>query len=188
MRQRGFTLIEVTIVAAIAAAMLAAAVAFSQSQHARSLRASVQAFDGLIHNAQAVAATSGNGATVVVASRGPAGSRLYLYAGRPNAPQTMAAQGPPLDIDAVGVEATLGTSPFALFFNGARHVSGLAGYPDLSTGAPSFSPVSAEPACPTAGRYTVTLTVGQTADVRTFACSVAAATSTDAIGTPPPPP
>lgn len=187
-QQRGYTVVEVAIVVAIAAALLCSGGAFWMGQQGGALRSSVQLFDGVVRQARAVAATSGNGATVVFAARAGSGTTLYVYAGRPNAPESMAAQGPPVEIAASASEAALGDVPFSIFLNGAGHAAGLGGYPDLRSGTPAFAPVAAEPSCPPSGSYGVRLSVGPHSESRSLACSLTVLGSPDPVATPPPAP
>ncbi|HEY5257487.1 MAG TPA: type II secretion system protein [Candidatus Baltobacteraceae bacterium] len=84
--QRGFTLIEMVVVAAILA-LLATVAVISLAQRPGALESAVNGFDASLAAARAIAASSGNGATLVFAARTPAslpGYTLTVYRGRPN--------------------------------------------------------------------------------------------------------
>jgi len=185
MGQRGYTLVELAIVVAIASMVLLSGGALWMGRRADALGTSVQLFDGVLHHAQALAAASGNGATIVVAPRAD-GATLYVYAGRPNVPGSMAEQGPPVDIEAGVREPVLGSPPFSVFLNSAGHATGLAAYPDYSSGSAVFAPVAAEPACPGSGGYTLVFSSGGASESRSLACSVSAPGAPDPVSSPPP--
>jgi len=150
--QRGFTLVEVLVAVGIVA-MLCIGVAIALTSRPGALRAATESFEASFAAARAIAATSGNGATLVVLPRSPHGFTLRVYAGRPNADGAVTlANAPALISDADVREATLGAPPFSIFISSAGNASGLAGYPTLDGGgAPRFVVVASQPPCPAGG-------------------------------------
>ena len=156
--QRGFTLVE-TVVAVGIVALLTATVWLSLALRPGALRATIASFDASFATARAIAATSGNGATIVVLPRTDThgnhlpGFTLRLYRGRPTAANAVTlADVPELDADAAVREATLGAPPFAIFLSSAGNASGLASYPTIaSDGTPQFGPIAKQPPCPNGG-------------------------------------
>jgi type II secretory pathway pseudopilin PulG len=147
--QRGTTLVELLVASAIA--VLAAVAFFSLSQGARafSMRSATAQFDAALSYAQALASTSGNGATMVFARRlGPDGAPmpgfvLALYAGRPTGANALQpAPMPPLQSPGDLAEARLGDVPFTIFLDGAGHASGMTGTVGSGT------VISTDPGCP----------------------------------------
>jgi prepilin-type N-terminal cleavage/methylation domain-containing protein len=168
-RQKGFTVIEMLIVVAIVVTV--ATIAFGMSPGARpmAMRSAVTQFDAALAYAKAIAATSGNGATLLIVPSGPAGFTMSLLSGRPTAPQALQPAGiAPFTSDASISEATLGSPPFALYVNGAGRVS-MAHAAVASTPAPA----AAEPACPASGEWVLAFTDGRGTDTRRLACGKA---------------
>ena len=136
------------------------------------VRSSVTQFDAALAYAKAIAATSGNGATMLVAPRLPAGFAITLFSGRPTARDALQPAGiAPFSADAAVAEATLGPPPFALYVNSAGRVS-MA--PSATFGTPP--PLAAEPRCPSAGEWVLAFTDGRGpkgTDVRRLTCSKA---------------
>jgi prepilin-type N-terminal cleavage/methylation domain-containing protein len=156
-RERGFTLIELAVVVAIVVVLLAATAGFTLGSRPFALHSAVTQFDGLLAQARAVAATGGNGATLLFEPRSPLGTSISLYVGRPNGPP-MSAAGPALRIDADVRASGAGPAPFAIFISSAGRATVLGGYP-----AGAFDPahpqlVASEPACPVPQRRAVLLT------------------------------
>lgn len=149
-----------------------ATIAFGMSPGARPLamRSAVTQFDAALAYARAIAATSGNGATLVLTPRDPVGFTMSLYSGRPTAPNALQVAGmAPIATDAAVTEATLGQPPLALYVNGGGRVS--IGRVDASA---TPAPLAAEPACPAAGEWVLTFTDGRApsaSDVRRLECS-----------------
>lgn len=151
------------------------------------LRAAADGFDASLEGARALAAASGNGATMVFAPRLDArgsvlpGFTLQVYRGRPNAtgavtPSTVMV----LTSDADVREATLGAPPFAIFLSSAGHPSGKAAYPQFDAhGTASFVPITIQPVCPSGG-FTFTFTSTSASDSRALSCKAVA------FGTPQP--
>ncbi|MDP9025660.1 MAG: prepilin-type N-terminal cleavage/methylation domain-containing protein, partial [Candidatus Eremiobacteraeota bacterium] len=89
--QRGFTLVELVVAVACAVLLLAAGGTLVAGMHPGALRNAADDFDASLAAARALAASSGNGATMAVLPRVDAkgnqlaGFVLRVYAGRPNA-------------------------------------------------------------------------------------------------------
>lgn len=185
--QRGFTLVEVVAAVAILALLSAAVVAMSLAQRPGALRAATSGFDASLAAARALAATSGNGATMAFAprtdGRGNAlpGFTLTVYRGRPNAagavtPSTV----PPLVGDADVRERSLGAPPFAIFLSSAGDPSGQGAYPQYDArGVATFAMLAAQPPCP-AGGFVFTFFGAHATQTRALPCAVSA------VGTPMP--
>lgn len=155
MRQRGFSLIEVTIAAAIVITIAAVVLGVSSNARPYALRSAATQFDAALAYGRAIAASSGNGATLVFAPREAGGFSIAIYAGRPTAQGALHPSGiPPMVSDArVDVEG-IGGPPFALFLSGAGNATLAASV--LPTPAPGGS----EPACPSSGTWKLTLAGG----------------------------
>jgi len=180
-RQRGFTLIEVLVTVGILTLLLAAG-AWSFSLHPNALVAATDDVDAALASARAIAASSGNGATLVFAPRGNgrgsrlAGFALRIYSGRPNAPGAVnPTSAMPVIADANVRERTLGTPPFSLFVDSAGDASAEASYPALdANGNARFAVIAQEPACPPGG-FLLTFTNPRSgvSSTRSLACRVA---------------
>ncbi|MGZ3547825.1 MAG: pilus assembly FimT family protein, partial [Vulcanimicrobiaceae bacterium] len=198
MRERGFTLIELTVTAAILVVLLAATGAYTLGMRPFAMRSAASEFDALFAQARAVAAGSGNGATILFQPRVDAqgsslpGFTMALYAGRPNGKQMSAVDAPRLSAEADVSAANLGSPPFALFLSSAGHVTGLGGYPRGAFDPRNPQLVASEPPCPSPAQNAVILTfaVGSHSDSRTLPCvlTVASAAVTIASMPPAPPP
>ncbi len=179
-RERGFTLLEMTIAVGIFALLLATG-AWALASHPNALAAATDDLDASIAAARALAASSGNGATLVFAPRSNStgsplpGFLLRVYRGRPNAANAVSpTSAMPLVADASVRERTLGAPPFAIFVDSAGNVSAEAQYPSFdANGEASFTVIAQEPECP-AGGFTLTLTnpQGNATTTRTLACRV----------------
>lgn len=167
MSQSGTSLLEVLVAAALA--FMLAAAAWTASQGSRLLQAHTAAaqLDSLMAYGRALAATSGNGATVAF-TPDRNGTRVTLYAGRPDGLPVVPAPIPPLVLPVSITEAALGATPFTLFLDGAGAAAGQAAYPASS--ATPWPAVSAEPSCPPLGAYLLTLRAGPAAQTRRLAC------------------
>jgi type II secretory pathway pseudopilin PulG len=149
--QRGMTLVELVVAVAIAIVAAVALVALNQGGRPYAAQSSVQQFDAALAYAQSLAATSGNGATMVFAPSGD-GFVLTLYSGRPTSTTALSeAHLAATHIVGSVVEAKLGGAPFSVFLNGAGHASAASG-----AVAPG-SVIASDPGCP-AGESSVTLT------------------------------
>lgn len=180
--QRGFTLVELAIVAGIVA-LLALGAAFALGNKPYALRSSVMLLDASLAQARAVAESSGDGATLVAVPHG-SGTLLYLYRGRPNDPASMTEAAPAVELQASLSETNLGSTPFSLFVDGSGHVTGLGGYPPLRTGAPSAFPgLATPPPCPANG-LALSVSSGHVSEPLALGCDVPASALPDVVPTP----
>jgi prepilin-type N-terminal cleavage/methylation domain-containing protein len=164
MSERGFTLLEVVIVAAIGTMLLFAAIGMAEGSHPYAMRSSATLFDAAVAQARALAASSGNGSTIVLAPAA-SGTVLTVYSGRPNGGAFAAASLPPPVLGAKVSEAALGGPPFTVFFDSAGHASGMAGAPT------SGSTLSADPGCPSGERaLSIAISDARATAARTFVC------------------
>ena len=138
------TLPEVLIAAALSVLMAAALFSHAAGERIFAARSAIDMLDAQIAQARAIAATGGNGATLVFVPA-PNGFGMRLYQGRPNAAGALSPAGPRFTSAAEIREAALGAPPFTVFFDGAGHASAMAGAQD------GASLVVSEPACPGAG-------------------------------------
>lgn len=187
-RQRGTTLLEVMMVTAIAVLIAVAVFAWSQGARAFAMRSAVDQFDAVLADAQATAASSGNGATLVfdkpAGSAAGSGFTLTLYSGRPSGSGAMRNAGvPPLQSASAVSEARLGGVPFTIFLNAAGHASGIAGAVSPS------SAVTSDPGCPP-GEDSIVLTFSdaRSSAVRVLPCNAPVAGQPASIGTVAPEP
>lgn len=170
MRERGTTLLEVVIVLAIAVLLAAAGLALAKGSRPFAMRSAVSQFDGTLAYARALAADSGNGATLVFRP-GSAGSgfMLIVYAGRPTSLSAM-HQAPLAPVLATGdvSEAKLGRVPFTIFLDSAGHAGAMNGAVSPGTA------IASDPGCPS-GESAVVLTFSdaRSSGVRTIACNTA---------------
>ena len=157
----------VVAIAIAVAFTLAALGGFASAQRARAHAAAIQ-FDGLFVYAQALAASSGNGATVLFRPDA-SGCEVRVYAGRPTSPQsvTVSAVAPQM-LPAQISEASLGQPPFALFLDSAGSASALAGYGQTSGGL--FPVIPRQPPCPKPGGFTLLLEAGGATERRAIPC------------------
>jgi hypothetical protein len=152
------------------------------------MRSSVDQFDGALAYARALAANSGNGATMVFERRTASdwsdapGFILTIYSGRPTSAAALARTAlPPIvsigDVD----EAKLGGVPFTLFLNSAGHASAMRGAVLPGT------ILAGDPGCPS-GESGIVLTFsdGRASDTRTIPCNSAVGGAPDGAGTIPP--
>jgi len=174
--QRGFTLIEVIVTLGILAMLLTAGV-WMLGTHPGGLIRALDDYDALLANAHAIAATSGNGATLVFLPRNADSLRrngfvLRVFRGRPTMsdavqPSTVM----PLDADVDVAERTLGAPPFAIFLGASGDVSGAARYPHLDGNArPQFPSILNEPPCPKGG-FVLTFTAATHSVTRQIPCA-----------------
>src|ERR1700678_769925 len=86
-REAGFTLLELVVAVGIAVILLAAGGYWMLSMRPGALRGALDDFDANLATAKAIAASSGNGATLVFAPQpnDAPGFTLRVYSGRPNA-------------------------------------------------------------------------------------------------------
>ena len=180
--QRGFTLVELVVAVAITAVLLTAGGIWLGGAHPGALRAAADDFDADYAAAQAIAASSGNGATIAVLPRAGAdgphpGFELRIYSGRPNAANAVQTTSTMSVESAAAIsEKTYGQPPFAVFLSSAGHPSGIASYPSVDAqGHVIFGVLAAQPPCP-AGGIVLTFSNAQGAhDTRTLQCAVSVA-------------
>lgn len=166
MNERGFTLLETAVTAAVALVLLGAAAYGWSATRSGSAAASAALFDAEAGRAQAAAAASGDGATLTVESAASgAGAVLRLYAGRPDGLASPVADGAPVGLSA-SVQVDGGSPPAALLFESSGGVRPALGYPD----ATGLRALSAEPACPPGGAVVLAFTDGTATARRTLAC------------------
>jgi prepilin-type N-terminal cleavage/methylation domain-containing protein len=189
--EAGFTLLELVVTVAIAVILLAAGGYWMLSMRPGALRSALDDFDANLAAAKAIAATSGNGATLIFEpqTNGSAGYTLAVYSGRPTAAGAVTATNTMIASSAATVsEAHFGTPPFAIFLSSAGYPTGKAAYPTLSGGVPNFTTIATEPPCPTGGiELTFASPQGVTA-TRTLPCNAVVATGGVADPTPSPNP
>lgn len=145
------TLLELVVAVAIAVLAIVAFVALNQGERPYAAQSSVQQFDAVLAYADALAATSGNGATMVFSPSGD-GFVLTLYSGRPTSATALSeANLAPIHMVGSVSEEKLGAPPFSVFLNGAGHASA------ASAAIAPGSVIASDPGCP-AGESSVTLT------------------------------
>ena len=193
--ERGFTLVEMVVAVAILTILVAAGGVWMLATHPGALRAAADDFDADLASARAVAASSGNGATIVFAPRtDPSGNpspgfQLRVYSGRPTAAGAVQpTSSMPIVSDAVVSEKTFGSPPFAIFLSSAGYPTGVASYPTIANdGSATFAPIAQQPPCP-AGGIVLTFSNAQGAkDTRTLACGASVLGSATAANPSPTP-
>jgi hypothetical protein len=130
-------LIETIVCVTIAVMLLAAFGATTLGRKAYAVRAAVQSFSAFLDDATAVARTSGEGATIAIASDGNGGFTATLYPYRP-------LEG--ADLSAAPVRTLKGNvslTPVAIFISSSGTVS-------AASWARSDGSLASEPACTTA--------------------------------------
>ncbi|HTV92530.1 MAG TPA: hypothetical protein VMG98_07420 [Verrucomicrobiae bacterium] len=189
-REAGFTLLELVVAVGITVVILAAGGYWMLSMRPGALRGALDDFDANLATAKAIAASSGNGATLVFTPQpnGIAGFSLRVYSGRPNAADAVSATNTMIASSAASVnEAHFGNPPFAIFLNSAGYPTGSANYPTLDAQEnPTFGLIAQQPPCPTDGiELTFTSPQGVTG-TRTLPCNepVPIAQGTDPTPTP----
>ncbi|MGB6061180.1 MAG: type II secretion system protein, partial [Candidatus Aquilonibacter sp.] len=192
-REAGFTLLEMVVAIGIAVILLAAGGFWMLSMRPAALRGALDDFDSNLAAAKALAASSGNGATLVFAPQtgGALGFTLRVYSGRPNASNAVTATNTMAAISATSVTEThFGAPPFAIFLNSAGYPTGTGNYPSFDAqGNPTFNVIAQQPPCPSGG-IVLTFTSPQGVTVtRTLPCNtdVAFAAGADPTPTPNPP-
>ena len=153
--------------------MTALAVVLAQGARPFAMRSATAQFDAAVAYARSLAASSGNGATIVFTLRKDAqatqlpGFSAAVFSGRPNsAGPIKPAQVPPFTSTADIGERTLGPPPFSIFLNGAGYATGTAGAVTTSSLLPS------EPSCPGGGTFmTFRFSDPRASDTRTLPCS-----------------
>ncbi|HTU69088.1 MAG TPA: type II secretion system protein [Candidatus Baltobacteraceae bacterium] len=180
--EAGFTLPELVVAVAITLILLAAGGYWMLAMRPGALRNAVDDFDSNLAGAKALAASSGNGATLVFAPQpnGLTGFTLRVYSGRPNAANAVSATNTMAVNSGASVsEAHFGSPPFAIFLNSAGYPTGTANYPALDAHEnPTFNVIAQQPPCPSGGIVlTFTSAQGVTA-TRTLPCN----TTLDTVG------
>ncbi len=162
--------------------LLAAGGVWMLGAHPGALTQAADDFDAALASARAIAATSGNGATLVFAPGGTGtsptqGFTLRVYSGRPDPGATVrATTAMPGIARATVSERTLGDPPFAIFIGASGHVSGASAYPRIKAGGEVVFPVIArEPACPPRG-FVLTFDDARGTATRTLACASSVST------------
>jgi prepilin-type N-terminal cleavage/methylation domain-containing protein len=170
-RQRGFSLVEVLVVSAIALTLVGFGAALTRASHPFAMRSASVQFDAAIAYARSLAATSGNGATIVFLPRTDAagialpGFTARVYVGRPDAVGPIrAAEIPPLQADGSITEASLGVPPFSVFIDSAGHASGMTGTVTTATY------LAGDPGCPGSGTMAFRLSGTRASATRTLPC------------------
>ena len=110
MSQRGFSLLEAIIVAAIVATVAAFFFSVSVSSKPSGAHSAIAQFDSALAYARAVASAKG--------------SATMTFAGQNAGTEITIAGAPPFVIDAVTRDKTLGLPPFAIALDAAGHASG----------------------------------------------------------------
>jgi len=188
--QRGFTLIETVVTVGITVILLVAGGVWLLGMRPGALRNAADDFDAQLAAARAIAASSGNGATIVFAPRtGTVGFIMRVYSGRPNASGAVKSTNVMEVTSGASVsEATFGAPPFAIFLSSAGYPTGSARYPHVaSDGTIAFPVVATQPPCP-AGGIVLTFANAQGATAkRTLRCNSALVAGT-AVANPSPTP
>lgn len=156
--QRGTTLVEVLLVAAILA-MISAIAFFGSGSRVFETRSAATIFDAQLAHAQAIAATSGGTATLA-------------FAPAPSGSGTVVALSPPADVPPQTLRAD---------------VSGPAlGKPPFTISVDPYGHATAPAPCPPAGGFALTFAAGPASETRFLPCPVVAAGSPEPVGTVPP--
>ena len=192
-REAGFTLLEMVVAVGIAVILLAAGGYWMLSMRPAALRGALDDFDSNLAAAKALAASSGNGATLVFAPQtgGAPGFTLRVYSGRPTASGAVTTTNTMAAISATSVsEAHFGKPPFAIFLNSAGYPTGSANYPSLDAQEnPTFNVIAQQPPCPSGGIVLTFMNPQGVSATRTLPCNtdVAFAAGADPTPTPNPP-
>ena len=189
--EAGFTLLELIVTVAITVILITAGGYWMLSMRPGALRGALDDFDANLAAAKAIAATSGNGATLIFEpqSNGSTGYTLTVFSGRPTASGAVKSTNTMIANSGATVkEAHFGDPPFAIFLSSAGYPTGTANYPALTDGVPNFTTIATEPPCPAGGiELTFTSPQGVTA-TRTLPCNVVVAGTGAADPTPSPNP
>jgi len=160
--QRGYTLLEWVITVAVVAMVILAGGAFANSRHAYATHSAVLRVGALLTTARALAATSGNGATLTFITT-PTSTVVTLYAGRPNGGTFgTVVTSDTLEGGVTSVAVPAATTAMALFVDSAG--TGTASTWMLASGT-----LAAEPACP--GALDLIFTAGGATETHALSCS-----------------
>ena len=151
------SLIETLVATAISALLVASLAGYSLAQRPYAIRAAVQNVGALLSDARSVAETSGNGATVVIAST-TGGFSASLY---PFRPTTGANVGTP-PVRSVGGNVIVTST--AIFVSSSGTVSS-------TSWSPAGGTLAAEPPCTTP--IAITFTSGSSSETHTIPCETA---------------
>jgi prepilin-type N-terminal cleavage/methylation domain-containing protein len=182
--ERGFSLVEILVVVAIASALIVGSVvAFNHQGYERA--GSSKLFGSMIDRAESVAHSSGNGATVVYFSntdagvKAPAGSYiLVICAGRPDAAGLSSCIVEPSTPGSVSVSPPGGTAvtgDWAVYVDSSGSVAtGPWTTSYANTVAANATPIASEPSCPAGSSIGVTFSGGEASSTGTIDCSTGA--------------
>jgi prepilin-type N-terminal cleavage/methylation domain-containing protein len=178
--QRGMSLIEIMVVMAIAALLLAGFIFFAHSGYERA--GDLSALSSALDHAEAIARSSGNGATIAYfASSDPGvvaqanGYVLLVCAGRPNGVTFATCTRETPQPGSVSVAPPAGmaiTDDWAIYVDPAGSVaagSWPSNYTNTTSGA--VTPVASEPSCPAGSSITVTFSGGEASSTGTIDCA-----------------
>ena len=166
-RERGFTLLEVLIVSAIAITVALAGLSLTQASRPFSARSAAIQFDAAVAYARAVAASGANGSTIVfLAGTNAPGFVASIYAGRPSQPGAL-VRAPSANFTGTATldEISLGSPPFSVFFDGAGRASAVSG------DAVSSPDLAADPGCPAGGSLSFDLRDARSRTTRSLPCA-----------------
>jgi prepilin-type N-terminal cleavage/methylation domain-containing protein len=168
-RQRGFSLVEITVAVAIIATIAVSGIAFSLAMRPTALWAATSQFDTMLSAARTIGAAYGDGATIYVsASPGPANFRADLYGHKPSASATpIATQVQPILANvAVSESQVLGEPPFAVILHGNGDIGVRKNF---TRGDPVDT---VELPCPASNQLVFVFTVNGQSATRTLPCHV----------------
>ena len=149
--ERGYTLVEMAVAVGIVAMLVLAGAAFAFGSRPMAMRSAAVQFGAQLRAAKSLAAASGNGATIIVRPSGSSGFAATVYSGRPTRLGALTLSNiAPVTSDASVTEASVGAPAFSIFISGGGHVS-------MARGDIQGTALASEPACPAAGKYTLTL-------------------------------
>ena len=162
----------------IVAMLLLTAGAFVLGSRPLAMSSAATQFEAQLQAARALAAATGNGATIVIQPRMSPGSAVaagfksIVYAGRPTGARALTVSNvPPVSSDADISEGSVGRPAFAIFISGSGRVSMAGSYPSPAEfDAPPVTPLAAEPACPAAGVYTLTFSANGASRALVLVC------------------
>jgi prepilin-type N-terminal cleavage/methylation domain-containing protein len=159
--ERGFSLVETLVVAAIAALLAGLAIELGAGAHPAAAHTAAVQFDAALDYGRSLA-VSQSGATVILTA-----SAINVYCGRPDTSGSLKpAAVAPFAIGGVRVsESTLGAAPIAVFLNSEGQAAVAA-----FTGGSTPAPMSTEPPCPPSGGWTIRFDDSRTVQSRRLEC------------------